>query len=293
MIPAEVLKKIRRIQITTGRLVNDVFAGQYESVFKGKGMEFDEVREYTPGDDVRSIDWNVTARTSHPYVKKFVEERQLTIMLLLDASGSCQFGTVNCLKSELIAEICAVLAFSAIKNNDRVGLIIFTDRIEKFVPPKKGLRHVLRVIREALYFKPVSSGTDINAALEYLNMVVTRRSVSFLISDFVSPDDFRKALSIANKRHDMIAIDVKDPKEFSLPKAGIIRIRDAEYGQEIEFDTRDDSFLKDYQDKAKNNFDQAQRLFKSINMDCINVSTDKPYADALIKFFRTRERRFR
>src|SRR3989338_5006882 len=168
MIPTEVIKKIRRIQIKTVRLVTDVFAGQYESVFKGRGMEFDEVREYCPGDDVRSIDWNVTARTGHPYVKKFVEERQLTIMLLLDASGSCCFGTVKRLKSELIAEICAVLAFSAIKNNDRVGLIIFTDRIEKFVPPKKGLRHVLRVIREALYYKPVSTGTDIPAVLKYL-----------------------------------------------------------------------------------------------------------------------------
>src|SRR3989338_11438972 len=168
MLPKEVIKKIRRIEITTSRLVTDILSGQYESVFKGRGIEFDEVREYQPGDEVRSIDWNVTARIGHPYIKKFVEERQLTIMLLLDASGSCQFGSVNRLKSELTAEICAVLAFSAIKNNDRVGLIIFTDRIEKFVPPKKGLRHVLRVIREALYYKPVSTGTDIPAVLKYL-----------------------------------------------------------------------------------------------------------------------------
>lgn len=292
MIPKEVLKKIRRIQIKTTHLVNDVFAGQYESVFKGKGMEFDEVREYYPGDDVRSIDWNVTARIGHPYIKKFVEERQLTIMLLLDASGSCQFGSVNRLKSELIAEICAVLAFSAIKNNDKVGLIIFTDRIEKFVPPKKGLRHVLRVIREALYFKPESQGTDIPAVLQYLNMVATRHTITFLISDFIS-QDFKKALSMANKRHDIIAIDVKDPKEFSIPRLGIIRVRDAETGDELELDTRNREFLRDYQKQAGQRFSDVMRLFRSINVDCINVSTDKPYADALVKFFRGRERRLR
>ncbi len=292
MIPKEVLKKIRRIQIKTTRLVNDVFAGQYESVFKGRGMEFDEVREYYPGDDVRSIDWNVTARTGHPYIKKFVEERQLTIMLLLDASGSCQFGTVNRLKSELIAEICAVMAFSAIRNNDKVGLIIFTDKIEKFVPPKKGLRHVLRVIREALYFKPASTGTDIPAVLEYLNMVTTRHTIIFLISDFIS-GNFKKALSMANKRHDVIAIDVKDPKEFSLPKVGRVRVKDAESGSELEFDTSDEEFLKEYKKEAEQRFSAAQRIFKSVNMDCINVSTGRPYADALVKFFKTRERRLR
>lgn len=292
MIPTEVFKKIRRIQIKTTRLVNDVFAGQYESVFKGKGMEFDEVREYYPGDDVRSIDWNVTARTGHPYIKKFVEERQLTIMLLLDASGSCRFGTVNRLKSELIAEICAVLAFSAIRNNDKVGLIIFTDRIEKFVPPKKGLRHVLRVIREALYFKPTSEGTDIPAVLEYLNMVTTRHAVTFLMSDFIS-GDFKKSLSMANKRHDVIAIDVKDPKEFSLPRVGMVRVKDAETGAELEFDTRNKGFLRDYKKQAQQRLAQAQRLFNSVNMDCINVSTDRPYADALVKFFKGRERRLR
>lgn len=292
MIPTEILKKIRRIQIKTTRLVSDVFAGQYESVFKGKGMEFDEVREYFPGDDVRSIDWNVTARTGHPHIKKFVEERQLTIMLLLDGSGSCQFGTVNRLKAELAAEICAVLAFSAIKNNDKVGLIIFTDRIEKFVAPKKGLRHVLRVIREALYYKPVSNGTDIPAALEYLNSVTRRRTVSFLISDFIC-EDFKKPMSIASKRHDLIAIDVKDPRESVLPEAGIVTVKDAEGIQEFEFDTRDDLFLKDYKNKASERFQQIQKTFKSISVDCITVSTDKPYAEAFIKFFKTRRRRYR
>ena len=292
MLPAEVIKKIRRIQIKTTRLVTDVFAGQYESVFKGKGMEFDEVREYYPGDDVRSIDWNVTARTGHPHIKKFIEERQLTIMLLLDASGSCHFGSVNRLKSELIAEVCAVLAFSAIKNNDRVGLIIFTDRIEKFIPPKKGLRHVLRVIKEALYYKPASKGTDISQALEYLNKVTTRSAVTFLISDFVS-EDIKKPLAIANKRHDLIAIDVKDPKEFSLPKVGIVAVKDAETGQELELDTRDNIFLEDYKRKALSQFEEINKLFKSISIDCINVSTDRPYTDELVKFFRMREKRFR
>lgn len=292
MIPAEVLRKIRRIQIKTTRLVNDVFAGQYESVFKGKGMEFDEVREYYPGDDVRSIDWNVTARTGHPYVKKFVEERQLTIMLLLDVSGSCQFGTVNRSKSELIAEICAVLAFSAIRNNDRVGLIIFTDKIEKFVPPKKGLRHVLRVIREALYFRPASSGTDVPSALEYLNRVARRHTVAFVISDFIA-EDFKKPLAIVNKRHDLIAIDVKDPKEFKLPKIGIVALKDAETNQEFEFDTRDDLSLNEYEKKAGEQFQYTLKLFRRAGVDCINVATDRPYIDALIKFFRTRERRLR
>jgi uncharacterized protein (DUF58 family) len=292
MIPLEVLKKIRRIQIKTSRLVTDVFAGQYESVFKGKGMEFDEVREYYPGDDVRSIDWNVTARTGHPHIKKFIEERQLTIMLLLDASGSCRFGTVNRLKSELIAEVCAVLAFSAIKNNDKVGLIIFTDKIEKFIPAKKGLRHVLRVIKEALYYKPDSQGTNIPFALEYLNKITRRHTVSFLLSDFMA-EDIKKSLAIANKRHDVIAINVKDPKESSLPKVGIVAVKDAETAQELEFDTRDDLFLENYKRMREEEFKKKQKLFKSINIDCINVSTDKPYSDELIKFFRIREKRFR
>ena len=188
MIPAEVLRNIRRIQITTTRMVLDVFAGQYKSVFKGMGMEFQEVREYMPGDEIRSIDWNVTARMGRPYVKKFVEERELTVMLLLDASESCRFGSVKKLKNQIAAELCSVLAFSAIQNNDRVGLIIFTDRIEKFIPPHKGLRHVLRVIREALYFKPEGKGTDISGALDYLSRVAKRRTISFVISDFFDRD---------------------------------------------------------------------------------------------------------
>ena len=186
MIPKEILKKVRRIEITTKRMVTDVFAGEYESVFKGRGMEFDEVREYQPGDDIRSIDWNVTARTGHPYVKKFVEERELTVIFLVDASASGKFGTVDKMKNELAAEVCAVLAFSAIRNKDKVGLIIFTDTVEKFVPPKKGNIHVLRVIRELLYFKPRGTGTDIGVALEYLNKVTTRRAVTFLVSDFLA-----------------------------------------------------------------------------------------------------------
>ena len=205
MLPKEVLRKIRRIEITTSKLVTDFLSGQYESVFKGRGIEFDEVREYQPGDEIRTIDWNVTARMGHPFVKKFVEERQLTVMILLDASSSSSFGTTKRYKKELAAEVSAVLAFAAIQNNDRIGLIIFTDRIEKFVPPRKGLHHVLRVVREALYFTPKGKGTDIGAALRYLDSVVKRRAVTFIISDFLAKD-FKKPLSIANKRHDVVAI---------------------------------------------------------------------------------------
>jgi uncharacterized protein (DUF58 family) len=238
MIPREILKKIRRIQITTSRMVADVFAGQYQSVFKGKGMEFYEVREYLPGDEIRSIDWNVTARMGNPYVKKFVEERELTVMLLLDMSLSCYFGSVRQLKSQLAAELCSVLAFSAIQNNDKIGLIAFTDRIEKFIPPRKGLTHVLRVIREALYFKPQGRGTDIPKAIEYLNRVTTRKTVTFIISDFYSRE-FKKALSIANKRHDIIAITITDPREINLPNIGIIKLEDAETQNSYLIDTSD------------------------------------------------------
>src|SRR3990167_6680495 len=212
MISKDILKKIKQIQIHTRRLVDEAFIGEYHSVFKGRGMEFEEVREYQPGDEIRTIDWNVTARMGHPYVKKYVEERQLTVMLLLDSSGSSHFGTTKRFKKELAAEVSAVLAFAAIKNNDRVGLIIFTDRIEKFVPPRKGLHHVLRVVREALYFNPKGRGTDIAEALRYLDNVISRRAIAFVISDFFA-EDFKKSLSIANKKHDVVAITITDPRE--------------------------------------------------------------------------------
>ncbi len=290
MIPSEVLKKIRRIQITTSRVVTDMLSGQYQSVFKGRGMEFDEVREYQPGDEIRSIDWNVTARMGHPYVKKFVEDRQLTVMILLDASKSCSFGAVKRRKSELAAELAAVLAFSAIQNNDRVGLIVFTDKIEKFVPPRKGLRHVLRVIREALYFKPQGKGTDIEGALEYLSRVVRRRVVVFIISDFYARD-FKKALSIANKRHDVIAMTINDPREIEIPNVGIVELNDAETGQFFTIDTSRRSVRAWYREHSLHLISERSRLFSSTNVDNIDIRTDSSYIEPLIKFFKMRARR--
>lgn len=292
MIPKEILKNIRRIEITTSRMVTDIFAGQYQSVFKGKGMEFDEVREYQPGDEIRSIDWNVTARMGHPYIKKFVEERELTVMLILDMSGSCFFGTVKQLKMQVAAELCSVLSLSAIKNNDKVGLIIFTDRIEKFIPPRKGVRHVLRVIREALYFKPQGRSTDINAALEYLNRITARKTVTFIISDFFS-SDFKKMLAVANKRHDMVAITITDPRELELPDVGILKLEDSETGKCMLVDTSDSSLRKDYSAGARERIDRRDALFRSVNVDVIDVRTDIPYSQILFKFFKSRERRLR
>lgn len=290
MIPKEVLQKVRRIQITTSRMVTDIFAGQYHSVFKGKGIEFAEVRQYLPGDDVKTIDWNVTARTGEPYIKKFVEERELTVMLLLDVSSSCAFGSAKQLKSRLAAELCALLAFSAIQNNDKVGLIIFSDRIEKFIPPRKGTGHVLRVVREALYYKPEGKGTDIALALEYLSRVTSRRTISFIISDFFAPD-FKKRLSITNKRHDIIAVTITDPREITLPDAGIVGLKDAETGNNFIIDTSDARFREEYTRRAEQRIKERQRLFYSVNVDNINVRTDQPYDKELFRFFRMRERK--
>ena len=291
MLPSEILRKIRRIQITTSRMVTDVFAGQYESVFKGRGMEFDEVREYQPGDEIRSIDWNVTARMGHPYVKKFIEERQLTVMILLDASASTSFGSGRQLKSELAAELSAVLAFSAIRNNDRVGLIVFTERIEKFIPPRKGTSHVLRVIREALYFKPKGRGTDIAKAIEYLNAVTTRRAVVFVISDFYSRG-YKKSLTIANKRHDMIAITITDPRESDMPNVGIIELGDAETGKVFLVDTSSASVRKRYNERSRKTLSERKDIFNSSKVDHIDISTARPYLVPLMQFFKMRERRF-
>lgn len=292
MLPKEIIRKIRRIEITTARLVTDILSGQYESVFKGRGIEFDEVREYQPGDEIRSIDWNVTARMGHPYIKKYVEERQLTVMILLDASGSSYFGTTKRFKSELAAELSSVLAFAAIQNNDRVGLIIFTERIEKFIPPRKGLQHVLRVIREALYFKPKGKGTDIAGALKYLDSVTARRAVTFIISDFFAKD-FKKPLSIANKKHDCVAVTITDPRELELPKAGLVELADAETGSIILIDTSSEKLRERYSSKSRNIIEERSKLFGSINVDHIDIRTDKPYIEELIKFFRKRERRYR
>ena len=291
MIPEEILRKIRGIDIRTSHMVNDVLGGQYESVFKGQGMEFEEVREYQPGDEVRSIDWNVTARMGRPFLKKYVEERELTVMLLLDVSASSDFGSIKQRKGELSAELCAVLAFSAIKNNDKVGLIVFTDRIEKYVPPQKGRRHVLRVISEALSFEPEGQGTNIAVALEYLNRVTIRRTVTFLISDFMAMD-YERSLQIANRRHDIIALTITDPRELELPNVGILELEDAETGEKIRVDTKIRRVREAYQRLAVDKAQQKSRILRSANVDTIDVFTDKPYIEPLLKFFRMRERRF-
>ncbi|MFA7677502.1 MAG: DUF58 domain-containing protein [Candidatus Omnitrophota bacterium] len=292
MIPKEILKNIRRIQITTSRMVTDVFAGQYHSIFKGRGMEFDEVREYQPGDEIRSIDWNVTARTGRPFIKKFVEERELTVMILLDMSQSSCFGTIGKLKSQLAAEICSVLAFSAIKNNDKIGFIAFTDKIEKFVPPHKGLRHVLRVIREALYFQPQGKKTDIPRALEYLNRVTNHKTVTFIISDFYA-SNFKKALAICNKRHDTIAVTITDPKEINLPDVGMIKLDDPETGKSFLIDSSDTGLRKKFNKNSIEKFSQREKIFRSVNVDHLSIRTNEPYNKALFNFFKLRSMRRR
>lgn len=292
MIPKDVIKKIQRIKIVTSRMVSDVFAGEYQSVFKGRGMEFEEVREYQPGDEVRDIDWNVTARMGRPFIKKFVEERELTLMLLVDLSGSSQFGSAGRFKSELAAELCAVLAFSAIRNKDKVGLIVFTDRIEKFVPPAKGSRHVLRVIREVLYFRPTGTGTDLGLALQYLSKVARRQTVAFLISDFADAG-FEKALRIAHRRHDLVPVVVGDPREESLPPVGLIGLRDPETGAETVLDAADPSLREAFARRRAAGRAALRKLFRSSDMDSIEVSTGRPYEKDLLAFFRQRERKLR
>ncbi|MFH0772009.1 MAG: DUF58 domain-containing protein [Candidatus Omnitrophota bacterium] len=292
MIPKEVLQQIRRIQITTSRMVTDIFCGQYQSVFKGRGMEFAEVREYQAGDEIRSIDWNVTARMGHPYIKKFMEERELTVMLLLDLSGSSYFGTVNKLKRQIAAEICSVLALSAIRNNDKVGLIIFTERVEKFVPPAKGVSHVLRIIREALYFTPKGKKTNIPAALEHLNKVCKRSAVTFIVSDFYDID-FEKPLSIANKRHDLVGIIITDPKELDLPNIGIAQFDDPETGGIFSLDTSNEALRREFRGNALKIIQERKKTFDRLGVDNVDIRCDIAYNRALFKFFRMRERRLR
>lgn len=291
MIPKEILKKVREIEIYTNRLVNDVLAGEYHSVFKGRGMEFSEVREYQQGDDIRTIDWNVTARMGHPYVKKHVEERELTVILLIDTSASGNFGTINQMKGELAVELCAVLAFSAIRNNDKIGLIMFTDNVEKYIPPKKGKNHVLRVIRELLFFEPEGRGTNIQAALEYLNRVMKRKAVVFLVSDFIA-GDYEQLLRVTSRKHDVIPITITDPREIELPKVGLLELEDAETGEMIMIDTFDVSVRQAYRALALQIQTARERLFRSMKMDRIDVRTDEPYVSALINFFRKRASRY-
>ena len=290
MIPKEILQKIQKIHIRTSYLVNDMFAGEYESAFRGRGMEFEEVREYTPGDDIRDIDWNVTARMGHPYIKLYREERELTIMLLVDVSSSGLFGTVTQLKNELAAELASVLAFAAIKSNDKVGLVIFSDHVEKYIPPKKGRSHVWRVIKEVLEHQPRSTGTDIGAALNYLNTVCRRRAVVFLISDFIARG-YETALRVTNKKHDVIAINITDPRERELPGVGMVALEDAETGETLLVDTTDEQVRKAYRLLAEEKFEQRLSTFKAAHIDYIDISTDTPYIDTLLKFFRMREKR--
>jgi len=292
MIPREILKKVRRVEIRTRGLVNEVFSGEYHSVFKGRGMNFAEVREYQYGDDIRSIDWNVTARTGHPFVKVFEEERELTVMLVVDVSSSGDFGTRERMKGEVAVEICALLAFSAIKNNDKVGLIIFSDRIEKFVPPRKGRPHVLRVLRELFYHKPEGRGTDIRGALEYLTHVIKRRAVVFLVSDFKAPP-FEKPLSVAGRRHDVIAVRLGDDRETSLPPLGYIEFEDAETGELLTVNTADPRFQAEFKERAARLKDEMGRTFRHSRVDVIDIQTNRPYVQPLMRFFKEREGRFR
>lgn len=287
MIPKEVLKQIRRIQISSTRVVTDVFAGQYHSVFKGKGMEFDEVREYFPGDDIRSIDWNVTARSGVPHIKKFVEERELTVMIMLDLSRSSVFGTADKTKRRLAAEVACVLAFAAAKNNDKIGFIGFTDDVEIFVPPRKGIKHILRIVREALYTEPKGHGTNISGAMEYLSKVMNRKTVTFLISDFLD-EGFKKPLSVANKRHDLVAVTITDPVEMNLPDVGLAHFFDAETGQERLIDTSDKKFRDIYRENALKRAGERTRLFQSLNVDYVDLYTDKPFSNSLYAFFKKR-----
>jgi len=289
-IPASTMAQIQRIRIRTQRVVNDLLSGEYESVFKGPGMTFKEVREYVPGDDVRSIDWNVTARTGHPHVKVMTEERELTVMLVVDGSASGRFGSGARFKSELVAELGAVLAYAAIKNNDRVGLLIFTDRVELFVRPQKGRKHVLRVIRELLCFTPAGRGTHIAGALDYLNQVVRRHAVVFLISDFMDAG-YQNALRITRRRHDAIAVAIDDPREAELPDAGVIAVRDGETGEEAIVDTGRASLREAYADAARERIAARRALMERLRVDLITLGVDDDYARALHRFFRMRERR--
>ena len=290
MIPKELVKKIRYIQIYTSKAVNDSLAGEYESVFKGRGMEFEEVRQYQIGDEIRSIDWNVTAKTGEPYVKLFVEERELTVIFMVDLSASGAFGSISKVKNEVAAEVCALLAFSAVKNNDKVGLLVFTDHVEMFIPPAKGTTHVLRIVRELLNFQPEQTATDIKAAIEYLGRVIQKKSVVFLVSDFWG-ENFEKPMRILAKKHDLIAISITDPREVKMPKVGLIELVDAETGQQVIIDTSNALFRKEFTRLGQSRQDGLLRLFRSMNVDHVEIYNGSDYVFDLIKFFRTRERR--
>ena len=291
MLTKELLKQVRQIEIKTKGVVNQVFSGEYHSVFKGRGMEFSEVREYQFGDDIRNIDWNVTARFGHPYVKIFEEERELTVMLLVDLSGSLVFGSIDKTKQQIAAELSAVLAFSAMKNNDKVGLILFSDRIERFVPPRKGRTHVLRIIREVLSFEPEGKGTNIKSVLEYMNNAIKKRSIVFLISDFMD-SGYERILKIVGKKHDFIGVVLTDEKENLIPRIGLVKMQDAETGEERFIDTSDKEFQKWFIRSRLENFESRKSLFIKSRLDSINIQTNQSYIKPLIDFFRLRERRW-
>jgi uncharacterized protein (DUF58 family) len=287
---AEILKKIRTLEIKTKGLVETVFAGNYHSVFKGRGMNFEDVREYQPGDEIRAIDWNVTARLGNAFVKKFTEERELTVMLIVDVSASGNFGSATQSKRELAAEVACLLAFSAIRNNDKVGLLLFTDRVELFIPPKKGRSHTLRLIREILFFEPVGRGTEPALALDYLNKIVTRRAVVFFISDFQAPD-FSHTLAVSGRRHDFIAVRIQDERETVLPNVGMITLEDAESGEQIEINTADRTTRARFSILADEQAHDLVRTLRRNNVDAITLSTNEDYLPALRSFFKSRERR--
>ena len=288
--PAEILKKIRALEIKTKGLVQTAFAGDYHSVFKGRGMNFEDVREYQPGDEIRAIDWNVTARLGTAYVKKFTEERELTVVLVVDVSASGSFGSASQSKRELAAEVACLLAFSAIRNNDKVGLLLFTDRVELFIPPKKGRSHTLRIIREILFFEPAGRGTAPALALDYLNKVVTRRSVVFFISDFQT-GDFSRSLSVSGRRHDFIAVHVEDERERTIPNIGILTLEDAETGEQIEINTADRATRARFAYLAEEQETELKRTLRRNNIDSISLRTGDDYLPALRSFFKQRERR--
>lgn len=287
METAELLKKVRKIEIKTRGLSNQIFSGEYHSAFKGRGMTFSEVREYQPGDDIRAIDWNVTARFNHPFIKVFEEEREMTVMLLVDVSASGEFGTQKQLKQDLITELCAVLAFSSIQNNDKIGIIFFTDKIEKFIPPKKGKGHVLRIIRDLIEFKPEHKKTDVTLALKYLTGVIKKRSIAFVISDFMD-ENFVDALKIANKKHDLVALRIYDKRENDLPDVGLIKIMDAETGNLKWIDTSDKKVRTHFAVNAKKHEDHLKNTFNKSGVDTANISTSESYIVPLTNLFKRR-----
>ena len=292
MLTNDLLARIRRIEITTRKLVSDGFAGEYHSVFKGRGMEFDEVRQYYPGDDVRTIDWNVTARTGEPYVKSYIEERELTVMLAVDVSGSGDFGTRNRFKRDLAVELAAVMSFAATTNNDKVGLLLFTDRVELLVPPRKGRSHVLRMVRDLLVFQPAGAGTDIRLALDTIHQLLKRRSIVFLVSDFLAdPEWYRQAMLVANRRHDVVAFDLSDPLEREIADVGIIALEDAETGHLRWVDSSSKEWRREFREKVTRLDEEKNVVFSAARVDRISVTTERDYVAEVGTFFKNRRRR--